>query len=162
MPDLAALLAVLLTALALIPGGAHLLELANKMRLNQRDYFVAQSLYRGWQFVGFLVIAALATNIWAATLHEGAAFWWFAIAAALIVLSLIVFFVWTFPVNKATGMWTKQPDNWQRLRARWEYSHAVNAAITFLALMCTVLALTAQDHRPAREMAATLDQNGAP
>jgi cytochrome bd-type quinol oxidase subunit 2 len=108
MPELAACLAVLFTALALIPGGAHLLELANKMRLDQRDYFVAQSLYRGWQFVGFLVVAALAANIWAATAHEGAAFWWFAIAAALIVLSLVVFFVWTFPSTRRRAC---GPDN---------------------------------------------------
>jgi hypothetical protein len=147
MAELAAFLAVLFTALALIPGGAHVLELGNKMRLEQRDYFIVQSLYRGWQFVGFLVIAALAANIWAATLHEGGAFWWFVAAAALIALSLVVFFLWTFPVNKATGMWTKQPDNWRTLRARWEYSHAVNAAITFLALICTSAALVVDGDR---------------
>jgi hypothetical protein len=120
---------VLFTILAPIPGGAHLLELANKMRLDQRDYFVAQSLYRGWQLVGFLVVAALAANIWAASLHEAAAFWWFVTAAGLIAATLVVFFGWTFPVNKKTNMWTVQPSDWREL---WEYSHAANAAITFL------------------------------
>lgn len=141
MPDTAAFLALVLTALALIPGGAHVFELANKMRLDQRDYFVAQSLYRGWQLVGFLVTAALAANIWAAIVHEGAALWWFGISAVLIALTLVVFFVWTYPVNKATGMWTQQPANWRKLRVQWEYSHAANAAITLTALGCAAAAV---------------------
>jgi hypothetical protein len=31
------------------------------------------------------------------------------------------------------------PANWQSLRTNWEYSHAVNAGITFLALCASVL-----------------------
>ena len=146
MPELAAFLAILFTALALIPGGAHLLELANKMRLDQRDYFVAQSLYRGWQFVGFLVIGALATNSWAAWLHRSdSAFMWFASATALISASLVVFFGWTFPINRKTRMWTEQPDDWRTLRLKWEASHAVNAALTLLALCCATAAAIAPE-----------------
>jgi len=155
MPDLAAFLAIVLTALSLIPGGAHLFELANKMRLDQRDYFVAQSLYRGWQLVGFLALGALGANIWAAALHAGAAFWWFATAAGLIAATLVVFFVWTLPVNKVTQMWTSQPANWRKLRTRWEYSHAVSATITFLALSCAAAALLA-DSTQQHEIAASL------
>jgi hypothetical protein len=158
MPDVAAFLAIVLTALALIPGGAHALELANKMRLGQRDYFVAQSLYRGWQLVGFFAVGALGANIWAALLHRGAAFWLFAIAAGLIAATLVVFFVWTFPVNKATAMWTSQPANWRKLRTRWEYSHAANAAITFLALSCTALALVAANDQSPREITAAFER----
>ena len=35
--------------------------------------------------------------------------------------------------------WTSVPANWEILRRHWEYSHAVNAAIVFLAL-CLVTA----------------------
>jgi hypothetical protein len=157
MPEVAAFLAIVLTALALIPGGAHVFELANKMRLDQRDYFVAQSLYRGWQLVGFLAVGALAADIWAAVLHEGAAATWFTIAAGLIVATLIVFLVWTFPVNKATKMWTSQPANWRKLRTRWEYSHAVNAAITFLALSSTAVALLVANDASPREITASFE-----
>jgi membrane-anchored protein YejM (alkaline phosphatase superfamily) len=57
-----------------------------------------------------------------------------AIAAVLLCVTLAVFFAWTFPVNQLTENWTVAPENWQMLRAQWEYSHAVNAVLTFLAL----------------------------
>jgi hypothetical protein len=155
MPEFAAFLAIIFTALALIPGGAHVFEFANKMRLDQRDYFVAQSLYRGWQLVGVLVIAALAANIWAALLHRGeSAFWWFLSAAAIIAATLVVFFGWTFPVNKKTAMWTVQPDDWRALRIKWEASHAVNAGLTLLALGCASAALLATSEQS--QLAAAL------
>ncbi len=39
--------AMVLTALALVPGGAHFLELPNKIHLSESDYFITQSIYRG-------------------------------------------------------------------------------------------------------------------
>ena len=41
-------LALLLTALALVPGGAHLSALVNKVGLAEDQYFIVQSIYRGW------------------------------------------------------------------------------------------------------------------
>jgi hypothetical protein len=35
--------AMMLTALALVPGGAHLFALPNKISLSESDYFIAQS-----------------------------------------------------------------------------------------------------------------------
>jgi hypothetical protein len=63
-------------------------------------------------------------------------------AAALIALNLTIFFVFTEPANAATMNWTVQPDNWEALRTQWEYSHAVNAAVNFLAFCCAALAST--------------------
>jgi hypothetical protein len=40
-------LAVLLTALALIPAGAHLFELPNKMHLPRDPYLTVQGIYAG-------------------------------------------------------------------------------------------------------------------
>ncbi len=38
------------------------------------------------------------------------------------------------------------PANWADLRAQWEYSHAVNAVVTFAALCCSVMSqLTARE-----------------
>ena len=56
-------LAVILTALALLPGGAHLFELPNKTGLSQERYFVVQSIYRGWAFFGIAIFAAIAANL---------------------------------------------------------------------------------------------------
>jgi hypothetical protein len=56
------------------------------------------------------------------------------------VLNLAIFLVWTQPVNTVTNNWALRLENWQTLRAQWEYSHAVNAGVTFLAFCATTLA----------------------
>lgn len=38
-------LALVFTALALVPYGAHLFALPNKIGMEQEDYFIAQSVY---------------------------------------------------------------------------------------------------------------------
>ena len=58
-------------------------------------------------------------------------------SAALIVLNLVIFMLFTQPANAATENWIVQPDSWEVLRRQWEYSHAVNAAVTLLAFGCT-------------------------
>jgi hypothetical protein len=55
------------------------------------------------------------------------------------VASLAIFFIWTYPANQATSNWTVASANWASLRTQWEYSHAANAVMTFLAL-CAVTA----------------------
>jgi hypothetical protein len=52
---------------------------------------------------------------------------------------LAVFFTWTYPANQATGNWTVAPENWRELRRHWEYAHATNALLTFLALCAVTL-----------------------
>jgi hypothetical protein len=43
---------VLFAALALVPAGAHLLELKHKIALPGNEYLVVQQLYRGWNLAG--------------------------------------------------------------------------------------------------------------
>ena len=62
-------------------------------------------------------------------------------AGLLVALSLAVFFAWTFPANLATENWTRMPEDWEALRRRWEYSHAANAGLLFLALCSVVLSV---------------------
>ena len=45
-------LAIILTALALVPSGAHLAALPNKMAMAQPAYFIAQQIYAGWALFG--------------------------------------------------------------------------------------------------------------
>ena len=54
--------AVIFTALALVPGGAHVLSLANKIGLAAEPYFVAQGIYRGWALLGIVLFAAIAAD----------------------------------------------------------------------------------------------------
>ena len=62
----------------------------------------------------------------------------------LIAANLAIFFVWTFPTNQATNNWTVVPNNWNKLRFQWEYSHAADPMVTFAALVCVVIAVLRQ------------------
>jgi hypothetical protein len=133
--------AVILTALALVPAGAHLFELPNKISLSQEQYFTVQGIYRGWALFGFVLLGAIGANLGHAILirDEPRAFWLALMAFLLMVASFAIFFIWTYPANQATSNWTVVPTNLASLRTQWEYSHAANAAMTFLAL-CVVTA----------------------
>ena len=133
-------LAIILTALALLPGGAHVMSLPAKIDMPEEPYFVAQQVYRGWAWVGIVIFAAIFANFASAflTRHNRRQFWLSLASGLLIATTLAIFFTWTFPANQATGNWTSVPEDWQRLRFEWEYSHAVNALITLIALLCAV------------------------
>jgi hypothetical protein len=134
--------AIVLTAITLIPVGAHFFELWNKIGLDREPYFVVQGIYRGWALFGFVVFPALAANIILAVMlrRRTSAFVLAAAAAVGIAATLAIFFTWIYPANLATDNWTVAPANWAELRTRWEYAHATNAVITFLALCAAVLA----------------------
>ena len=138
-------LAIMLTALALVPSGAHLAALPNKMAMEQADYFAAQKIYAGWALFVIVLFGALAANLahTIAVRRLGRSFG-YALASFLPIaanLAIAIFFVWTFPTNQATNNWTVVPKNWNELRSQWEYSHAVNAVVTFAALVCVVIAV---------------------
>lgn len=139
--------AIVMTALALVPFGAHLLALPNKIGLPQDDYFAVQQIYQGWAFTGALLVGALLANVGLTIRlrHRTTAFAAAVGGAALIVIVLGVFFVWTWPTNQATANWTVAPADWSALRARWEYSHAVNAVLMILALACVSWTGSPQD-----------------
>ncbi|MBN9982184.1 hypothetical protein HFO72_02455 [Rhizobium laguerreae] len=135
-------LAVIITGLAFAAPAAHAFALLNKIGMAKADCFIAQQAYTGWWVVGLLLPLALLANIGNAVAlrADGTAMMLSVAAAALIALNLVIFMVLTQPANAATENWTVQPENWESLRAQWEYSHAVNAAVTLLAFCCATLA----------------------
>jgi amino acid permease len=137
-------LAVILTGLALVAPAAHAFELLNKIGLPKDEYFVVQQIYSGWWMVGLLLPLAFIANIGNAIAlrADNTAMVFSVAAAALIALNLVIFVLFTQPANAATQNWTAQPDNWETLRMQWEYSHAANAGVTFIAFCCAVLAST--------------------
>jgi hypothetical protein len=143
-------LALILTALALVPAGAHLFELPNKIGLAQDQYFIVQGIYRGWALFAFVLFPALGATfaVTIALRHYQAAYWLALTGFLCIAATLVIFFIWTYPTNVATNNWTTVPANWEALRLRWEYAHAVNAVLTFIALC--VLTLSTLTTRPAR------------
>jgi hypothetical protein len=143
-------LAVIVTALALVPAGAHLFELANKIGLAQEQYFLVQQIYRGWALFGIVLFGALAALV-ALTImlrRERPALWFALAALVCMAATLVIFFVWIYPANVATNNWTVVPANWSDLRTQWEYAHAVNAVVTFIALCAVVLAVLAGRPEP--------------
>jgi len=145
---IAQFLAIVLTALALVPAGAHFFELPNKIGLAQEEYFIVQSIYRGWALLGIVLFGALAANLVLTLMvrHRRGAFRLALLAFLLVAGTLAVFFTWTYPANQATANWTEVPADWQELRLQWEYAHAANAVLTFLALCAVTLsALLARD-----------------
>jgi hypothetical protein len=119
----------------------------HKMTLGQNDYFVVQGIYRGWALFGFPLCGSVVANLTLAALlrRTGLPFLLATGAGLLMIATLAIFFIWTFPANQATLNWTTIPSNWRDLRQQWEYSHAVNAVVTFVALSLSVLAgLTAR------------------
>ena len=136
-------LALTLTALALVPSGAHLFALPNKINLVAEQYFIVQTIYRGWSLFGVALIGALIANLALALLlrGRGAPFVLALFAFLCIALTLVVVFVWTYAANQATNNWMVIPDNWEQLRREWEYSHAANAVVTFAALCSVTLSV---------------------
>jgi hypothetical protein len=129
--------AVVLVALTLGPSLAHLLELPNKIGMAAEDYLTVQQIYRGWAWFGAVLLSALAAILVVAvrTRHTPRPFRLALLAAICLAAMLGVFFVFTYPANLATENWTFLPRDWEALRARWEYSHAVSALLNFLALL---------------------------
>jgi hypothetical protein len=136
-------LAIVLTALALVPTGAHLFELPNKINLSRDAYLTVQGVYAGWALFGIIDLAALVTNVVLAVRlrRQHPAFSFAVVAVLCFVVFFVIFFTWTFPANQATANWTTMPDDWSGLRQEWEYSHAVNAAVMLIALCSVTLAV---------------------
>ena len=111
---------MLLFAISLIPGGAHVLELANKISLEREAYMTVQQIYRGWNLIGAEMIAALVAGLLLSFLsrRQRVPFRFAMTGSALLAASLGVFFLWTFPANTATRNWTIAPQNWMTLRGQ--------------------------------------------
>ena len=133
--------AVILTALALVPSAAHLFELPHKIGLPEQQYFIVQSIYRGWALFGVVICAAISANLLLASMiwRRGKPFWLNLAAALILAGTLLVFFEWTYPANHATNDWIVVTTDWEKLRSQWEFSHAANAVLTFIAFCCAVL-----------------------
>lgn len=135
-------LALLFSALALVPYGAHLFALPNKIGMTQEHYFIAQNVYRGWALLSLILFPAMLLNIALAILLRGQrpAFALAVVGSLLMAATLAVFFAWTYPANVATQNWTVVPAHWMELRRQWEYSHAANAVLNVLAFGCIAAA----------------------
>jgi hypothetical protein len=136
-------LSLLLAALAMVPAAAHLLELPNKIRLTGKEYLTVQRLYRGWALAGIVVAAALLSTLVLLFMVRD---WPTAFALAWVAFlciagTQVVFWTFTYPVNRMTANWTFLPGDWSELRKRWEYSHAASVVLNLVALVALIVCM---------------------
>lgn len=136
--------AVLFAAVALVPAGSHLFSLAGKLRLDGPAYLAAQRAYDGWNLFAIVVIGALVSSLaLAIALYRSDQSY---ILAGLAFLCLagtqVVFWAFTYPMNRATVNWTALPPGWEFFRMQWELSHAGSAVLNYVALLLLVLSAT--------------------
>jgi ABC-type cobalamin transport system permease subunit len=107
-----------------------------------RGYLTVQQIYRGWALLGIAVLGALlSTLILAVFVRDNRRLFYLVLASTLcIAISLLIFFLFTFPANQQTENWTRLPEHWQELRQQWESSHAVSAGLYFVALTALTFA----------------------
>ncbi len=134
-------LAIILTALALVPLGAHLASLPNKISLTAEQYFIIQSSYNGWFLFAFVQIPSVIVAFVLAAMMRGDAlpFRLALIGGVAMAATLAIYFIWVNPANLATEQWTVIPGHWEGLRRQWEYGHAASAAFNLVAL-CAITA----------------------
>jgi hypothetical protein len=132
---------LLFAALAFAPAAAHLLELRNKIALSREDYLVVQQIYRGWAWLGIVVVGALLSTLVLTILRfrRGLNAGWALAAFLCIAGTQAVFWSFTYPANAQTLNWTVLPASWPALRAQWEYSHAASAVLNLAALVALIL-----------------------
>jgi hypothetical protein len=134
--------AVILTALTLVPAGAHLFELPNKISLSREQYFTVQGNISWLGIVRLRPLRSHRRQSCARDPCSGRAPCLLARAYGLppngrLVRDLHYLDLPRKPKRRLIG--TVVPTNWANLRTQWEYSHAANAVMTFLAL-CVVTA----------------------
>ena len=141
--DAAFFVALLASTVALGGALAHAFELPNKIGLGRDAYFVVQAIYSGWNRLAFVLAAQLAGMLAVIILYraEPRVFWPACLALGGLVGAQAVFWIWTFPANQATENWTRQPADWEPLRAQWEYSHLAGAGFQFLAMAALIIAV---------------------
>jgi hypothetical protein len=141
--NIAFFIALLATALALGGALAHALELPNKIGMSREDYFIVQRAYDGWNRLAYLLAVELAGMLAVIWLYRAQPrVLWPALAALVcFFIAQAIFWIWTFPANQATSNWTTQPDDWERLRREWEYSHLAGALFQTLAMMALIIAV---------------------
>lgn len=135
------------TALLAGPLFCHLLEMPNKMALPAELWLpVQQTLYNMFGPVSAPVelIAILSTALLALLMRGrgGAAAWLTAAAALLLAGHLVEWFAVVAPMNRLINGWTAAtlPGDWPAARDRWEWGHALGAAMVLPALALLILA----------------------
>jgi hypothetical protein len=107
------------------------------MAMSAGEYMTVQRIYAGWSFFGIAVAVALLLTLLHtfAVRRDRTAFVLSLLAFLCLAATQAIFWMFTYPMNVASGQWTVTPADFEAARVQWEYSHAVNAVLTFAALV---------------------------
>jgi hypothetical protein len=135
-------ISILFTCVVLSAGLAHVFSLPNKIHLSRTDYLISQQAYKGWSLFGFAVIISMLFILLQAFLWRKyrPVFIFSMVAFACLLISQVIFWVYTYPANQQTSNWTYLPDDWISLRNKWEYSHLFAAIADMLAVVFLICA----------------------
>jgi hypothetical protein len=144
--DSVGLLAIASVVLCLVAGGAHFFELANKMSLSPDEYMTVQKIYAGWSLFGIAIVTALVlTSTHTFMVRDNRTAFLLSLAAVLcLAVTQVIFWMFTYPINAASHNWMTMPAKLRGSPATWEYSHVVNAVLTFVALVAITLSVFAE------------------
>ena len=147
---------------ALILGSAfcHVLEMPVKMAMAGADYMIIQQIYAGFGPIGaVLEPAAIMSAAALAFLLRGRRAFVPALTGAIALA--VALLVWVAVVSPANPQWTAAgpdtvPPNFESLRARWEWGHAIHAGLLFVAFVS--LGVSVLWDVPARAVAEDADR----
>jgi hypothetical protein len=142
------LVTVMFVGLSMGPALCHLLEMPAKLdydgalwlRLLHTLYPPAFGTVGAFFEVGAVVLAGVLAFL---VRHRQPAFGWTLLGALCLVSSHAAFWIWIVPVNLTMTSLTPEtlPADWMRLRAQWEYTHAVRAVLQTAALGALVFSI---------------------
>jgi hypothetical protein len=161
------LVTLLLAALGLVMGGAHLLELPVRMQYDPALYMqVTSTLYRYYGLVGgpIQVLAFLSAAVLAWMVRARLSFRSTLVGTLCIALSLLLWFLLVQPVNTAwaEALRSNPADAVQayaQLRNRWEYGHLA-AFVVWVAGFILLLRGLLQEVAGAASAGLTLRSTG--
>ena len=139
-------LGLLFVALTLGLAFAHVLESVGKVALDGTAWLtVQQTLYVAFGPIGGACeVLAIVLAWWSVALRRrGTAPWSWSLCGAIAVSAGVV--VWATvvsPMNGVLNAWTPEtlPDDWMRVRNRWELGHALHAFLFVLAFVSLTMA----------------------
>jgi len=142
--NLLRLLAFVLAGLALIRPMINLAALPSVMSLPQDDYAAVQYMNQSWAWLELIQLASFISivGLFFFEREHNRVIWPIRGAFIAQVFIIVLYVVFTLPINITTFHWTFFPDtNWAWLRVQWEYAHALSAIIGGISFVLLLLDL---------------------
>ncbi len=142
---------ILLTALLLTLGFTHLWQLPPRMSFDGALWLETLRRYVEFGPEGpgpVIEVAAVLSTIALVFMVRGRkpAFALTLSAAITLVVSMLAWWVFVYPINVELARWTAEmlPQNWTDFRDQWEYTHAARAVLMLVALGALVWSVLAE------------------